>query len=303
MPSAKSSSKPKPPAKHISFEAIGTSWTIQLWSSQIDEKKLLQQIQYRVELFDKAYSRFRDDSLVTKISKRGGTYELPDDADKLIKLYRTMYDLTDGRVTPLIGQTLAQAGYDAEYSLRPGKITKLPTWDEAMVYKSDTRELETKLPILLDFGAAGKGYLVDIITELLKEEGVSRFLVNGGGDIRYVDNKAEPIKVGLENPDNTEQVIGIVELANQSLCGSAGNRRRWANFHHVIDPHMLTSPEAIKAVWVVADKAMVADGLTTCLYFVEPEELQQQFLFEYLIITADNSIQHSQHFPAEVFTS
>lgn len=303
MPSAKSSSKPKPPAKHVSFEAIGTSWTIQFWSNQVDSKNLLQQIQQRAELFDKAYSRFRNDSLITKMSKRGGTYELPDDADELIKLYRAMYDLTDGRVTPLIGQTLAQAGYDSEYSLRPGKLTKLPAWDEAMVYKSDTHELTTKMPILLDFGAAGKGYLVDIITELIKQQGVDRFLVNGGGDIRYIDSKAQPIKIGLENPDNTEQMIGIAQLANQSLCGSAGNRRRWANFHHIIDPYTLASPEDIKAVWVVADKAIVADGLTTCLYFVEPEELQQQFSFEYLIITSDNSVQRSLHFPAELFTS
>lgn len=303
MPSAKSRSKPKPPAKHISFEAIGTTWTLQFWSDQVDIKSLSLQIQQRTELFDKAYSRFRDDSLVTKISKRAGTYVLPEDVSKMFEFYRAVYDLTDGRVTPLIGQTLAQAGYDAEYSLRPGKLTKLPTWDEAMIYKSDTHELTTKLPILLDFGAAGKGYLVDIITELLKEQSISRFLVNGGGDIRYIDSKAQPIKVGLENPDNTEQMIGIAQLANQSLCGSAGNRRRWANFHHIIDPHALASPEAIKAVWVVADKAIVADGLTTCLYFVEPEELQQQFSFEYLIITGNNLVLRSLHFPAELFTS
>src|SRR5690348_10121080 len=96
------------------FEAIGTHWTIDIAKELSLEEKafLLQKIMNRIEEFDKAYSRFRQDSLVMKMAREAGEYTLPEDADKMLALYRKMYDVTGGLVTPLIGQVLVDAGYD-----------------------------------------------------------------------------------------------------------------------------------------------------------------------------------------------
>jgi len=58
------------------------------------------------------------------------------------------------------------------------------------------------------------------------------YIVDAGGDIacRNGENsKEEAIKIGLENPENFSEIIGIAELRNQSICGSSGNRRAWGN--------------------------------------------------------------------------
>jgi thiamine biosynthesis lipoprotein len=217
----------------------------------------------RIDIFDKAYSRFRSDSLVTEMSKKAGTYVLPDDAEPMLSLYYDLYRKTSGLITPLIGNIISDAGYDAEYSLNQKKELEVaPTWEEVIEYFHP--KLIIKKPALLDFGAGGKGYLVDLVGEVLEANGISEYCIYAGGDILH-KNKT-PLRVGLENPVDTSQVIGVYTLGNGSICGSAGNRRTWGNFTHVINPKTLTSPKDILSVWVSAKTAMLADSLATALF-------------------------------------
>ena len=114
------------------------------------------------------------------------------------------------------------------------------------------------------------------------------------------------MEVALEHPDDTSKAIGVVTIANQSLCGSAGNRRKWpgkaGEFNHMINPITLTSPTDIIATWVVADTTIVADGMATCLFFTLPEILQKEYDFEYLILNRDYTFKKSDNFPGELFT-
>lgn len=284
------------------FEAIGTHWQIDI-NEEISEERevfLLNKIKERIDVFDKNYSRFREDSLVTKMSKKSGEFILPEDADKMISLYKKMYDTTGGLVTPLIGQVLVDAGYDAKYSLVEKEMTKPKAWDEVMVWHNP--KLILKGPVLLDFGAGGKGYLVDIVSEILEQEGIKNYCVDASGDMRQRSEKTESLKVGLENPENKEEVIGVVNLLNKSLCGSSGNRRKWGRFHHVISPETLESPKEVSAVWTLTESTILADILTTGLFFVSPEELLKHFNFDYLVIYSDNSMIKSKGFDAEIFT-
>jgi thiamine biosynthesis lipoprotein len=160
-----------------------------------------------------------------------------------------------------------------------------------------------KKPALLDVGAAGKGYLIDLVTETIRKHKLDYFCVDAGGDMFYYNTGNEKLRVGLEHPDNPSQVIGVAEIYNQSICASAGNRRKWGEFHHIIDPQSLTSPRAIKATWVIADTGLLADGIATCLFFVPAKKLLNTYQFSYAIVNEDNSLEISKDFPAEIFSS
>ncbi len=95
--------------------------------------------------------------------------------------------------------------------------------------------------------------------------------------------------------------IGVANIVNQSICGSATNRRAWRDFNHVMDPRTLLSVTDIVATWVVADSALVADGLATALFFVSPETLLSEYTFEYVIVRADYSYEKSSGFPGDMF--
>ena len=283
------------------FKAIGTSWHIDIPRelSSEEEASLLSRIMERIELFDKAYSRFRADSLVTEMSQKAGTYKLPEDADPMMKIYRELYLRTDGLVTPLIGNLISDAGYDPEYSLVQKKpLEAPPKWNDAIEY--DPPNLIVKKPVMLDFGAAGKGYLIDIVGGVLEKNGISEYCIDAGGDILH---KGEgKIRIGLENPQNLKEVIGVMNLANGSIAGSSGARRAWGDYTHIINPKTLASPRDILASWAVAETALVADALATCLFFVAPETLSSAYDFEWAVVRGDRSLQVSDGFPGEFFS-
>jgi len=287
--------------RHCTFDAIGTRWNIEISEpvSNFTYGKLLGDIKKRIEEFDKNYSRFRDDSLVTIMSKSPGIYELPADAKLLLDLYEQLYLLTHGAVTPLIGQALVNAGYDTLYSLQPKEMQATPSWEEVVDYAFPT--LALKQPALLDFGAAGKGYLVDIIAEIIERRGIRSYGIDAGGDILYRNAKDEAVEVGLEHPKDPSLAVGIAKIRNQSLCGSSIYKRAWGSYHHIIDPANGKSPKEIAAVWVVADSTLLADGLTTALFFIPASTLQQQYNFDYAIVRADLSLETSANFPAHFF--
>lgn len=290
-------------AATFEFKAIGTSWSIDIYQdiNDFDKEALFKKIIHRIDQFDSVYSRFRKDSLVTKISTEAGEYMFPEDSKKLFSLYQELNKVTNGFFTPLIGEVLHSAGYDAEYSLKEKDSLKTPPkFDDVLEFNFPI--LSVKEPSRLDFGAAGKGYLVDIITKLIQDEGYTDMCVDAGGDMSYRTTKEKKLRVGLEDPRDQSKVLGIIEIHNKSLCGSSGNRRTWGRFNHILNPEELSSPNHIVAVWVLADSTILADALTTCLFFVEPEKLKD-YSFEYLIVKPDYSIIKSDGFIAELFLS
>lgn len=286
----------------IQFPAIGTHWNIRITQDITEDARqtLEAAIQSRLTTFDRAYSRFRDDSLVAAISKKADTYLLPDDAQPMLDLYADLYRFTDGAFTPLVGKLLSDAGYDASYSLQPKQLTAPPQWNDVMTYRPPT--LITTQPIQLDFGGLGKGYAIDLIGAVIEAHRITEYTIDAGGDIRHRSRHGATIRVGLEHPEDRTSVIGVATIANKSICGSAGNRRTWKNFHHIINPHELASPKHILATWAVAPTTLIADAMATCLFLTSPQKLLQLVPFEYLILRPDYLVDMSPHFPAELFT-
>ena len=281
------------------FPAIGTQWQIDIYDNFSSKKELeiKNKAVGRIEEFDKTYSRFRKDSWVTKFSRKAQTLRLPSDFIPLVSVYKEAYELSGGLVTPLIGRTLVDAGYDPLYSLKPKEKISKPESLEILSWTEDS--ITSKKPVLLDFGAAGKGYIIDIISDLLIKNGVHSFCIDAGGDILHRGN--ESLRVGLEHPDDPTLAIGIANISNNSICASAGNRRKWEGFHHTINPFTLKSPDEVKAVWVIAKDATTADMLTTCLY-LDPHPMHyKDFKFEYVILYKDNKAQKSPGFSGEIF--
>jgi len=278
------------------FDAIGTQWDIETVLPLPDE--LRGAIAAQVESFDVTYSRFRSDSLVAQVARQAGVFVFPDNAQQLFRVYRTLYEATNGKVTPLIGTMLENAGYDADYSLVPKAQVTLAKWDDVLQWKGAI--LKTTQPVTLDVGAAGKGYLVDLISKLLEAADITEYVVDASGDFRHrgvIQNI-----VGLEDPLHPDRVIGVIDVMNKSLCASASNRRVWGNgLHHIFDPDTKSPTNEIVATWVIADDTMTADGIATALFFAEPDVLARRFSFEYVRMHTGGAIDYSPAFEGKLF--
>ncbi len=286
----------------IEFLATGTRWQVDFLDNiPLNKLKEIESIlKARAEEFETTYSRFRENTLVSNMSKEEGVYELPPDGQSLFDTYWELAKATDENFSPLVGKLLVDAGYDKELSfLKKNELEKLPKIASVLDYTFP--KVTVKKPWQLDFGAAGKGYLVDILGTILEEMGITDFCVDAGGDMLHRTSGDRVLRVGLENPEDANQVIGVAEIDSQSICGSSGNRRRWSNFHHIINPTALLSPTTILSTWVIADSTMLADGLATCLFFSPAKRLLEHFTFDYLILNSDFTIEKSDNFKAELF--
>lgn len=295
--------RPERPARSIHrFEAIGTPWRIDTLDPLPAD--VISAVAERIERFDAVYSRFRSDSLVSRIGREAGVWELPADAAALLSLYRALYEATDGAVSPLVGRRLENLGYDRAYSLTPEAVSvRVPAWDDAIAW--DGRTLTTVRPVVLDVGAAGKGYLVDLVAGILDDAGLTEYVVDASGDL--VHRGPVPLRVALENPRNPTKAIGVVELANGALCASASNRRAWGSgLHHIIDAVTGEPTNAVIATWALTPPApehptMRADGLATGLFFRDAGAFAD-LTFQYVRMLADGSVEYSRDLPGEMFT-
>lgn len=295
-PSNRSRPRPSPRLAHTTgFEAIGTPWEID--SREPLPAVVLGAVRQRTDEFDRAWSRFRGDSLVRRIAEAPGRHVLPAEAGELLGLYRELYEATAGAVSPLAGHALEALGYDSAYSLRPRTPRPAPAWEDAIAW--DGEALTTLTRVLLDVGAAGKGLLVDLVSRVLLAHGVDDHVVDASGDILHVG--VGSLRVGLEHPADPTRAIGVVELSGRALASSATTRRAWGDgLHHVIDVTTGLPTRGVVATWAVADTAALADGLATALFF-RAAELEERYAFEWARMTTDGRVEHSAGFSGEIF--
>jgi thiamine biosynthesis lipoprotein len=271
----------------LEFEAIGVPWRIDTERPLADVVR--RAVSARIDGFDRAWSRFRSDSLVAEIARVGGERTLPREGAALLALYRTLYDLTARRVSPFVGSALEDLGYGAGLgsgvgddrgagSLVSGASTSgarastVPAWDDVASLDGDV--LRTSAPVVLDVGAAGKGLLVDLVLEVLADHGVHDATVDASGDLRVSGRRRE--RVALEHPFDPTRAIGVVDVAGGALCASATNRRSWGDgLHHVIDGLTGRPVDSVVATWALAPTTVVADAAATALFFVSPAEVYQ----------------------------
>ncbi|MBT2586151.1 FAD:protein FMN transferase [Arthrobacter sp. ISL-95] len=289
---------PHPGWSTFRFEGIGTQWEISTPERLVPA--IRSELLESVAEYDKTWSRFRPDSLVSGLARAPGRITLPEHAVALQEVYSALYRLSDGAMTPLIGSSLERLGYDSTYALAPSGSPLAPArWEDVLEWSGT--ELAAQEPVVLDVGAAGKGQLVDLLGEVLKESGHTDFLVDGSGDMLHAG--IHPAAVALEHPYNPRQAIGTVELSNAALCASASNRRMWGDgFHHVLDGTTGKPINATVATWTMAASALVADALATALFMVEPPRLEEEFEFSWLTVSSTGVAAFSNRFEGRLFT-
>jgi thiamine biosynthesis lipoprotein len=284
--------------EEFSFDGIGTRWEIS--TPRPLDASVRSRLLALVERYDGVWSRFRSDSTVCAMSRQPGRYELPDEARALGDLYRSLYEITDGAMTPLIGGCLERLGYDAAYTLRPaGPPLPAPRWEDALDW--DGSVLTTSVPLVVDIGAAGKGQLVDLLAAELRSSGETDFLIDASGDLLHCG--PDPVTVALEHPYDRTKAIGTVLLAGAALCASASNRRAWGDgLHHVLDGTTGRPVSTAVATWTMADSTVLADALATALFFTPGAELERIFDFSWLTVFSDGSAAYSAGFEGTLFT-
>jgi FAD:protein FMN transferase len=281
------------------FDAIGTAWRITTDAPL--QPALRHEVDDLVEQYDRTFSRFRPDSAVTRLAETGGPVDLGPWAPPLLDLLIRLAARTEGAMTPLVGGALEHLGYGPGYRLDAEEGYRgAPPIDALRV---DGSIVSLDAPAVLDVGSAGKGQLVDLVAGLLAAAGHAAFTVDASGDLR---SAGAAVRVALEHPFDPTAAIGVVEVRDGAIAGSAPNRRAWTasdgrRLHHVLDGRTGVPVDTVAATWAVAGSAMLADALATALFLVPPAVLEDVFAFTWLRMATDGRAHWSPGLPGEVF--
>ncbi|WP_396655234.1 FAD:protein FMN transferase [Microbacterium sp.] len=279
------------------FDAIGTVWEIET-SAPLDDPAR-QAVRSLIDAFDRDWSRFRPDSLVSALARGAGAVAAPPDTAAMLDAYAALADATGGAVNPLVGASLERLGYDADVTLTAaGAPLAAPRdWRRQLVWTPDRITLSE--PALLDVGALGKGRLVDRVLAVIAERTEGDVVVDAGGDLVA---RGAPVRVALEHPYDPARAIGVVEVADAALCASGSNRRAWGDgLHHVLDARTGEPVRTVVATWALCDSAMRADAIATALFFDGGERLAAQWGADWVRMFSDGRAEWSPGCPAEVF--
>lgn len=279
------------------FEAIGTWWEIEtVRPLQPGERARITRL---IDQFDREWSRFRSDSIVSRLAVSGGETAAPPDAAAMLDVFRELSAATRGAVNPLIGESLARRGYDASYSfVDTGPIAAPPDWTTALTW--DDGLLRLAQPAVIDVGALGKGRLVDLISAAVSSITDGPIVVDASGDLAV---RGGPVRIGLEDPRDPRRAVGIWDVTDAALCASAINRRTWGEgLHHVLDARTGRPVREVIATWALASDAMHADAAATALFFSGGAELAHDWGVDWVRMTHEGRLEWSPSTTAELFT-
>jgi len=282
------------------FEAIGTTWEI-----VTDEElpaPLRAAVTATVDEFDRTWSRFRSDSAVSALARRGGALPAPPDAAPMLDALSALSAATRGAVNPLVGASLDALGYDAASSLRDRGAQPAPAdWSARLTWQDGVLALTE--PATIDVGALGKGRLVDLVLAVVAASVPGDVVVDASGDLAV---HGHGLRIGLEHPFDPRRAIGVWEVTDAALCASATNRRAWpsatgATLHHVLDARTGLPVRAYAATWAVAGDAMTADAVATALFFDGGPRLAHEWGVEWVRMTTDGAVEWSPGCRADLF--
>jgi len=284
------------PARVWEFAAIGTPW--QVVTGEPVPGAVRRTAAELIERFDRDWSRFRADSLVTALARGAGSVAAPPDATAMLALYADASAATDGAVNPLVGDALAARGYDAGYGFADAGARPAPAgWRAQLTWTPASLALTA--PATIDVGALGKGRLVDLVAGVIRAGLDGPVVVDGSGDIAV---RGTTERIGLEHPYDPSRVIGVWEVTDAALCASAVTRRAWGDgLHHVLDARTGEPVRRIAATWAVAETAMVADAVATTLFFDGGPAFARAQGAQWVRMSTDGRVEWSPGCTADLF--
>jgi len=218
------------------------------------------------------YSRYRDDSVVTKINTSHGkpvtlddeTAALLDYADSCYQLSNGLFDVTSG----VLRRIWKFDGSDNVPSKQQvAEVLPFIGWN-----KVTWRRPELILPedMEIDFGGLGKEYAVDSAVLKIMQVSDAPVLVNFGGDLRVSGPRTgnQRWRVAIESVDGESVSTARLEIANGALTTSGDARRfllkNGVRYSHILDPRTgWPVKDPPRSVTVAAPTCMEAGVIST----------------------------------------
>lgn len=276
-------------ARLVSWEGttLGAPSTIKLYGP--DEAKARAAIEASLAeqaRLESIFSVYRADSVISRLNRDGAVDNVPPEFVELLTRALTVAELSDGAYDPTVQPvwqlyfrhfTAATVDPAGPASQDLAAALALVGWRNVAI--DGTRVSFSRPGMGLTLNSGAQGYITDRVAAVLRAHGFQNMLVDMG-EPRGLSTKPDGSawRIGIANPANPSQAITEIDVVDQCVATSGGYGTVFdeaGKFTHLIDPRTGRTAPALLGVSVVAPTATQADGLSTAMLMVAPENRQK----------------------------
>ncbi|MBL4749790.1 MAG: FAD:protein FMN transferase [Amylibacter sp.] len=249
--------------------ALGAGASMQLVGlSDTEAAPIFAQIEQEVSRLENIFSLYRENSVLSQLNRLGAIDNPPSELLELLSIASTIHSATDGAFDPTIQPLWALYAGAASEGKSPSAAEISDTrayvgWKKLYFDSTLVRFEQTGMALTLN--GIAQGYITDRVAALLRAHGFDNVMINMG-EISALGNRLDgmPWLAGIVTPDGA--LVGQIELKNRALATSATLGTvldGTGKLGHIIDPKSGRPGNAHRLVSVSADRAVLADGLST----------------------------------------
>ena len=275
---------PSEPIRNTTF-VMGTVLNVSIYDSS--DESLFTLITNKVNDLDNILSANKTETEIDNINSNAGikpvkvsddTYTIINEGLKYSKMTDGKFDISIGPLVKLWSIGLPEAKVPTNDEI--ANVLPLIDYNSIALNEAKKTVFLPKKGMKLDLGGIAKGYTVDVISDLLTENGVNSAIIDLGGNI-YTHGKkvtGEDWVVGIQNPDSSRgEIIGKLLLSNKSIVTS-GIYERYiekdgVKYHHILNPEDgYPYKNNIAGVTIISNDSIVGDALSTSVFAMGIEE-------------------------------
>ncbi len=266
---------------------MGTSYTVKVVAdlSAAEEERLETAVIEALGSVNQRMSTYLADSELSRLNRFRGSevFALSEESLEVFRLAREISRRSGGAFDITVGPLVNAWGFG------PEGVPPVPPSQEELerILPHIGFELLELVPegvlkrdpeVVGDLSAIAKGYAVDQVVRVLEESGVSRFMVEVGGEVRTAGEAPSggPWRIGIEGPTPAgRSLYRVLPLTGQAVATSGDYRNFYEvdgeRFSHTIDPKTGRPVEhAGASVSVVTEDCASADAWATALLVLGP---------------------------------
>ena len=262
-----------------SFHSMGSTVELKFYSPS---EELFHQVVNacveRTKEIDRLFSNYRDDSVLAEVNRNAGVrpVSVPGEFLRLVLTSVSYSEITGGAFDITIGSLFELWRTETASGRLPEKSRirdALGCTGFRKIKIDETRSqvfLDTDC-VRLDFGAIGKGYAVDEMVKIARQNGITRGLVNFGGNIYAMDTPTGKKfwDVGVRKPGSGNEIISNIDLTNKGVATSGDYERYFEHggkrYSHIIDPRTGWPAGDVTSVVAISETATEADVFSTAV--------------------------------------
>lgn len=287
--------------QELHFQAIGTHRHIQFVVETGKFQIISDYIDNLMTDFELRFSRFRDNSLVSKLNCERIMVSSDADFLAMLQIWELYRKLSHWYFSLFVWTALEKNGYGA---------TKNIVVDHAIDEDCRIDYNDTSIQIIgnknIDLWGIGKWYLIRCIKDYFELLWIEEYCINGGGDIAISQNKLDLFgPILLQHPLHEDEYFESISLLHGSFAWSGNmyrtrKNKEWAIVWHLIDPHTgEPANTGVLSTHVLHEDPLIADILATTFFVMPTDSIENLAMItgaRYCLVMEDLSCTKSDDF-------